>query len=215
MGTDIHLQIEVKINGGWKWINSYLPLGICKWAYIPLDTNRNYYLFSMLANVRNGDMFEPISEPKGLPEDISDELYDYYYKGNLGDHSYSYLNAKELKDYFERTKNKIATEEGYVNIQNYKEFKLNGEPNSYCGGVGGTNVEIISNEKMEEIIKNNIESDKSYYTLVSWNKKYVDFIGWDVYWKYSNLNDFKEFIYVDGKPKCVIEDVRIVFGFDS
>lgn len=58
---------------------------------------RNYYLFGILAGVRY-DRIEPISEPRGVPNDIS-EAYKEQLKQWEGDaHSKSYLTLKELLD---------------------------------------------------------------------------------------------------------------------
>ena len=68
--------------------------------HVPYDLeyygNRNYYIFSILANVRNGSDIEPISYPKGIPDDAS---YGYLYKCNQWNsdaHSHSYFTLDEL-----------------------------------------------------------------------------------------------------------------------
>lgn len=74
------------------------------WLY----DNRDYDVFAILADVRNGrgfagiktgEGFVPISEPKDLPIDVSEEVKkesDYW--GGDG-HSHSYLTLKELLTY--------------------------------------------------------------------------------------------------------------------
>ena len=73
MGTDIHIAAEIFKGGRWRL------------ADVDLSENRNYWAFAVLADVRNGygfagidkgDPITPISEPRGLPEDLSDELRD-------------------------------------------------------------------------------------------------------------------------------------------
>lgn len=57
---------------------------------------RNYYLFSILADVRNGSGVEPINYPKGIPDDAST---GYLYICDLWDsdsHSHSYFTLEEL-----------------------------------------------------------------------------------------------------------------------
>ena len=57
---------------------------------------RNYYLFGILADVRNGSGVEPINYPKGIPDDAS---AGYLYICNLWDsdaHSHSYFTLEEL-----------------------------------------------------------------------------------------------------------------------
>jgi len=97
MGCDIHENIEIKIGNQWVYIGN-----ICLY--------RNYALFGVLAGVRNHDI-EPVSTPKGLPNNMSkvihDEVETYIDKDfspenisvheDVGFHSCSYLNIKELK----------------------------------------------------------------------------------------------------------------------
>ena len=57
---------------------------------------RNYYLFSILADVRNVSGVEPINYPKGIPDDAST---GYLYKCEQWDsdaHSHSYFTLDEL-----------------------------------------------------------------------------------------------------------------------
>ena len=86
MGCDIHVHVEVKINGTWHHYNQ--P-----------DTRRNYELFAKMAGVRNWDDsgIEPISPPRGLPEDASftTQFDNYAHWGDDG-HSHSYLALPEL-----------------------------------------------------------------------------------------------------------------------
>lgn len=214
MGTDIHLQVEAKINGEWKWLNDNLPKGIDLSSYVPLDTSRNYNLFAILANVRNGygfagcdtgDGFVPISEPKGLPKDISTALKARHEEqGLLGDHSFSWLNAKELEDY---DWDRVTKRRGWVKKDQFLIWKVVGKPKSWCGGVSGKNVKHISNKEMEKI-EDNLDNS---YTEVEWEESYKEAVGWNNYYKYSDLKTLISWDE-DGEK---IEDIRIVFGFDS
>lgn len=96
MGCDIHMVLQIKDNDEWKTTEI-------------LDIDRNYTLFGILAGVRDGT-YKTISEPKGLPKDdpsiVVDEVKFLHldYEGIedrfwLGDHSHSYLTAKELLKY--------------------------------------------------------------------------------------------------------------------
>lgn len=58
--------------------------------------NRNYYIFGILADVRNDGGVEPINYPKGIPDDAST---GYLYKCEQWDsdaHSHSYFTLEEL-----------------------------------------------------------------------------------------------------------------------
>lgn len=84
MGCDIHLHIEIKLNGKWE-----------HWGAPHLQ--RNYPLFAKMAGVRNyDDEIEPIAKPKGLPEDLTVcTKFNAGYDGNDG-HSHSWLNCQEI-----------------------------------------------------------------------------------------------------------------------
>src|SRR5690606_27440711 len=107
MGTDIHCQCEYYKDNKWNWIWK----GVSKDVNVDYKANvlnfdRNYDLFAILADVRNGygfagvytgDGFNYISEPKGLPEDMSEELKKAIETERvwLGDHDFSYLTSSE------------------------------------------------------------------------------------------------------------------------
>ena len=79
MGCDIHLHTEVKINGTWH-------------HYSCPDVD----LFAKMANVRNNRSIEPISLPRGIPEDatfLTKFVCDVY---GVDGHSHSWLNAEEI-----------------------------------------------------------------------------------------------------------------------
>lgn len=192
--------------------------------------NRNYDTFAILADVRNGhgfagvptgDGFNPIDNPRGVPEDASPEyrkrVADY---GGDG-HSHSYFTVAELDAY---DWNQKTGHQGVVTPSIYKAWVdggKNGAPASYSGGVGGPNVVHVSNKEMEELIENgtapvkNLKElgpyvlgedamdGKSYYTTVRWTELYSesaeDFL--------EALKEIREL----GKP----DEVRICFYFDN
>lgn len=60
--------------------------------------SRNYYLFSILADVRNSSDVVPISDPRGIPDDASFgylQMCDYW---DSDAHSHSYFTLDELLD---------------------------------------------------------------------------------------------------------------------
>lgn len=91
MGCDIHSIAQVRKNGKWETVT----------AKDELVEDRSYVSFGMLAGVRSGLIETPISKPRGLPEDFEMGLDENeYHEGIwLGDHSYSWLLLKEIKDY--------------------------------------------------------------------------------------------------------------------
>jgi len=59
---------------------------------------RNYYLFTILAGVRGNRDDESISEPRGVPDDISDAYREQLRQWEGDAHSKSYFTLKELLD---------------------------------------------------------------------------------------------------------------------
>jgi hypothetical protein len=107
---------------------------------------RNYRLFAILADVRNGsgfagvdtgDRIEPISDPRGVPSDAHPETRDFLESYGVDGHSHSWFTLAELEDY---DWGKGTVERGIVNAGEYEEL-LNeggGEPTAWSGGVSGS-----------------------------------------------------------------------------
>jgi hypothetical protein len=96
MGTDIHCFVEEKMyhSGIYKTNRTGFWLSMDKWTksswaiLYPKENNpiweversdmvfkeRNYDLFEILANQRNSENMPYISEPRGLPEDVTPEI---------------------------------------------------------------------------------------------------------------------------------------------
>lgn len=169
--------------------------------------DRNYYLFAVLADVRNyGDAFVPIAEPRGLPEDVSikiKRISDYW--GGDG-HSHSYFTLKELLEYdWEQG----AGQRGLVVENVYKRMLSTNSksPDSWAERICGPDVEQISNREMEDLINGKMlrESGKHYITECRWGETYREAVGADY------LEELCTELLQYGKP----EDVRIVFWFDN
>lgn len=140
MGCDIHVCCERK-NYKDEWINcDYFKLNPYfdndddeddKWWLVPIFDDRNYELFATLADVRNYGYIKPISDPRGLPEDIhyiTKELADSW--GDDG-HSHSYYTLKELMDYM--TNDPTITYSGMISeAQRINLDKYNIYPTSWC-----------------------------------------------------------------------------------
>jgi len=81
-----------------KWTNIVENGEQDYWNADEYYNDRNYFLFSILADVRNSYDIKPISEPRGIPDDC---CFPIKYVTNLwhGDgHSHSYFTLKELID---------------------------------------------------------------------------------------------------------------------
>ena len=106
MGCDIHSIAEVRENGKWTAVTKdVFPLDEWDREYYKKDGGsspfdwRSYSMFAFLAGVRNYDRCNPLSEPRGMPNDASEEareMEEFW----LGDgHSHSYLTLKELLEF--------------------------------------------------------------------------------------------------------------------
>lgn len=106
MGCDIHMHVEYKDRTG-KWAcGDYFSLDPDSTLENPrydlqeFYGGRNYGLFSILADVRNYDNIEPIENPRGLPEDISEFVKRCYKHWVMVAHSFSYFTLQELIDFY-------------------------------------------------------------------------------------------------------------------
>lgn len=259
MGTDIHLEVEVKRNGVWErlphlpeacwscaeydpetgeygepkgfrypWVKEdearalelqgFTRMGeprngrvqmskqescySCKGTkviYPQIYHDRNYDVFGVLADVRNGtgfagvdtgDGFEPISEPRGLPVDLSEEVLaalarngqdatGEYVGGSeededdwsdatekcgwLGEHSFSWVTLREVLEY---DWSRATKKRGWVDPWNFELYRRNGSPYSWSGGISGANVNHVTEWDMARMIdEGNIvfEGDDSEY----------------------------------------------------
>ncbi len=83
------VALEEASAGGESWLAAYdAHRRLTRWT-----SERNYQLFGRLAGVRDPDV-EPISEPRGLPEDLSEAVR--IAQENESDHSHSWLFVEEL-----------------------------------------------------------------------------------------------------------------------
>lgn len=218
MGCDIHIYAEVKKNGIWEKVGAvfddpyYDPeRETSNWNHPKTDQpyeGRNYDLFAMLANVRNGYGFAgcdtgigfiPIDMPRGLPRDVSLQVRLKSDDWGCDGHSHSWLLLSELLAY--DWKGQITTKVGVVTKEQYKQF-LAGEPHGYCGGAGGGRVVHVL---PEEILSTPDDDGYYYYTKVRWNATYEEQAG--KRFLDGTINALKEL----GEP----DSVRIVFWFDN
>lgn len=84
-----------------KWVLEYQGTQDERWNVPYKDAfydNRNYYLYSILADVRNYglDRVEPLSEPRGVPDDVSDGYKYVVDRWQGASHSHSYFTLEEL-----------------------------------------------------------------------------------------------------------------------
>lgn len=249
MGCDIHMYVEHKQDGVWKSADIWKPDKYfdSKYETVQKDiveyedrfyAGRNYDLFAILANVRNGygfagtdtgDGFIPISEPRGLPDDVSELIKDESEDWGPDGHSHSWLTLKELLEY---DWGQVTKHRGWVSQPVYtlwlKDGKR-GEPRSYSGHVSGPDIEHISVEEMEKKIEegskdmtpdiekimdtgldlgailNKKPGQKTYYCTPEWEETYEESAGSFISKTIPKLRE------LDPNP----ENVRICFWFDN
>ena len=135
MGCDIHFHREVKINGKWEYFGEF-------------KIERNYRLFSFLANVRNENkLIKPIADAEDdLPGDVSGMMRFVF---NSEDNDY-YLHTLTVFDYgrIEEFYNRF---DGFIGETGDHEY-----PEHYVGYLFGNSWlkdfgEQFTNEKIEDV----------------------------------------------------------------
>lgn len=244
MGCDIHGLCEVKEKGIWKantekvFPNPYYSskpehdFQVDEFQTYP-DTGRNYDWFAILADVRNGrgfagiktgDGFDVICEPRGVPNDATEEWMEQV-NGWRGDmHSHSWLHVQDFND-FDWTQK--TYKRGCISLKEYETLrKTKTEPNFWCGKVSGHNIVIVSPEEADAILEGKtltvFEGDDMFFTaprevevsLTNGLDVHVDY-EWEIeYWDWFN-HKFKSVIKPMQELAQKYEDVRYVFGFDN
>ena len=236
MGCDIHFFVENQVNGAWLSADKWPPNKYADEEGEPphiLDYkdsfyhDRNYNLFAILADVRNGSGFAgcdtgngfvPICEPRGVPDDVSEQVASESDRMGVDGHSHSWLTVDELLAYDWTQTSKLR---GFVNAAEYYEWnhwrRKEGEgPESYRGDIFGGSVEKISEKELRRRIEELTDGDwsrqeekvkeglPSVYCQVEWEQPY-----YKVARKF--LAETMPRLWRLGKP----EDVRIVFWFDN
>ena len=204
MGTDIELYVEKQDDQGkWKMIDNISVL----------DIGRNYNLFAILANMRNGfgfagiktgNGFIPITKPKGIPEDASAEYLKIAEENSYDGENFSYHTIQDLLDHDWNQRTQVC---GDIDLKTYKKWMENeksGEPDDWTRLYGGAS---LSNSEMEELINSGVNDNSTdQYTSVKWTKTYRECVG---EYFFDTILD---------KLKKIAEDhskVRIVFFFLS
>lgn len=233
MGTDIHMYVEVRKDGQWesadKWEESKYSEGrmTINWGDHLYD-DRNYHLFAILADVRNGqgvagldtgDRFNPISPPKGLPIDVTGLV-----SKDIWDHTFSWLTFTELMEY---DWTQVNTLRGIVHMKEYYQWNLwyrkqGYGPDNYCAGISGPGIQIIEEEEADKILEairedykhrediiNTIKElyDRTY-VKTAWTVTYAQAVGGS--WWIKAFAPLMKLANEYGP-----DNVRIVFGFDS
>ena len=238
MGTDIHFFVEKRQDEASPWISADTwveeKYNTYSWTRPKPEfySTRNYDLFAILANVRNGRGFAgvvtgagfvSISEPRGWPEDLSPEVAQ-----QEPEYSSSWLTLDEILT-FDWTQ--ITTKSGIVTLEEWAKWRAFGEPTSWCGGIDGKGILQLEIEQVNKAADRicPIEAGGKYkfhYTgseeMTRLREELGETQGVQVYtrvdWRVSYAEATKEFWY-NTVPKLLRlgepSNVRCVFFFDS
>ncbi len=237
MGCDIHLYVEARENGAWvskdKWTPDEPEEGEAPRVRVDyhnrIYSGRNYNLFAILANVRNGygfagcdtgDGFVPISDPKGLPHDVSDLVRAESDAWDSDGHSHSWHAVADLLAYDWTQTTKLR---GWVNGPEWFDWvqhkRARGDgPEGYCGGVSGVGIDHVTAQEMDRKVLDCAATATDYrgklkaveqrlsqtYAVAEWQTPYYVEVS-------EFLGNTMPRLWLLGSP----EDVRIVFWFDN
>lgn len=179
--------------------------------------SRDYNVFAILADVRNGhgfagidtgDGFNVIAPQRGMPEDVSDVIRNYH----SWDHSESWLLLSEVLafDWTQTTKHRgVIPLRSSVGVDSYEDWKRRGGgcPKAWSGSVSGPGIVIVSAVEADGILAMSPDAIR-YYVSVEWEETYAESAA-------SFLAFVSEFVENLGDPNRLGTDIRLVFGFDS
>lgn len=197
----------------------------CKYRLPEFFDERNYRVFAVLGNVRNGSGFAGvythdelpyIQDNRGFPDDISDEA-----KAKMSnEHSEGWVDLAELKAY---DYNKRFTEGGVLDEEEFrKHLTTQRPPESWSGMISGGGVVVLSPADYAALFESPIDllqgkdtqrrasydTTKRYFIHATWERKLRGQI--------AALPDqwipYLEKLVPKGGTN---EDVRVVFDFDS
>lgn len=240
MGCDIHLYVEtLNAAGRWRPVDKWVrddpdEDGRPGYLHVPYDEQfyrgRNYDLFGILADVRNGrgfagvrtgDRFNPIAEPRGLPENCCDEIRECSDSWGIDGHSHSYFTVAELLayDWTQTTKKRGCVDAlTYAKWQRCREWQT--QPDSWCGAVGGGQIQMLTQEEMntrlqelQEKHKNNRPGFDEELGREPWVYVYCD-ASWEVAY-YESVGSLWSSVIPRLLALGPQTDVRIVFWFDN
>lgn len=212
MGSDIHVVVEVKdSNNTWQLQSESSN----KYNKNLWSVERNYPLFAILGDVRNGERLVPLFADRGLPKDIAKDT-DVEYCTWVGDaHSASYAALTELIS----AKLQCVSMQFFLSKESYLHFKKSIKID--YGFLDAADVlspysfyKIVSNVEMDRLISLAAFDDCKEEYITSVIVPYSGYYKHNTYCDISPVffNDFLNKISsFDSNP----ENIRIVFWFDN
>ena len=230
MSADIFLFVDVRNPGSGQWES------VDQWHLDPdypgqlmCDQEKrfywesNYWLFSILGDVRNEDGLVPLAPDRGVPADASAQ-YRLKISQHEWAHSPSYCTLAELLAYdWTRT----ATLSGFVDVEGYTDYRQNGQPDSWSGGhshaltvseqematalaevVGDKLYLIYRQPELRRTISAKLGANDSHFqmvqTSIKWSAPYYDCVP-------TFLSKTMPRLWRLGRP----DDVRCLFFFED
>lgn len=209
MGIDINSYLEIKNDdNNWDvysvtYSNDY-DFGFQNYILSKKAKNfwfeRNYVLFGVLSDTRNKFQLNPISKPRGFPEDVSEIVKNTILKASDLDNvqnDISWITLQELIDYTKKY-GSVLSVSGYINEKSpadkiwIRDYYRTGVCDMSPWSIGTTISFKLDNLKSDD------------YSYKTWESNVISrFI--DTIYHELNYGDFKEFD---------AERIRIVFYYD-
>jgi hypothetical protein len=243
MGTDIHMQVQGRrADGTWEFIKRapFARYGDPDFDWGTDPTQRNYDVFALLADVRNGSGFagvyrhEPVHPQfpdRGFPEgyedpspegDEDDPEYAAWRKefkaGDFwwGDHSATWATMAELLQVPWEVEYKSG---GVVAVESFKVWQKKGIPDSWSGGISGPG--IITHKDPEEYARMIAAGEIRYRDGGgAFDGGCLDYCF--VTWAWQPVKECAFRTWIEGPTMASIaeeyggpENVRVIMGFDS
>ena len=234
MGTDIHFYVQKRDPETLAWEFVEAPESILsewdkkweeknkgeRWYRRRWYHHRNYSLFAMFADVRNGygfagvdtgDGFIPIARPRGLPKDFVPNAYILEHDNPDDCHSLQWLSLREVLDY--PVKELETKRRGWVEESDFKNWLKKGGtgvPDSWCGGISGPNIRHVDIPTMTAIVQGRLPregEDVRYYCQLEWSTTYLSAAD---YFFGAILPAVLELVGEDN-----VDNTRFVMWFDS
>lgn len=206
MGCDIHIHVEYKryVDGEIKWIcGDYFTInpyhGVLEnepeYCVVDFCGGRNYDRFATLANVRNYGNTPYIDDPRGLPDDVTRDVYKASARWGCDAHSHSYFTLKELLDY--QSDIEPLRQRGMISPDAQKAFDERGIlPDEWCQWTNQAGWAFREWETENTVL----------IPLIDELKKRADelFIIYDFLWESDPARAYE-----------LSDNIRIVFWFDN
>lgn len=188
MGCDIHCCWETQEpDGSWVSRDEWTEEDYGPRLKTELLGDRNYRLFGMLANVRNGygfagvdtgDAVVPIHDPRGAPADASPEVRRFIDGWGADGHTHSWATLGELLSY---DLTRSVLERGTLSLRHFKQWESWGRergeaPREFSGAVSGRLVRHVS-EAEARAMADDPEESSHVYVRCEWHQFYWQLAG--------------------------------------